>query len=104
MQLIVIARAIAAQPKIILFDEANNNLDNKSDQKVVDALKSLKGGPTIIAVTHRPSLMRIADSQFELFEGKLQAWIDPALAYRTAQAEEAAVDAAPSSIDDRKAG
>lgn len=104
LQLIVIARAIAAQPKIILFDEANNNLDNKSDQKVVDALKSLKGGPTIIAVTHRPSLMRIADSQFELFEGKLQEWIDPALAYRTAQAEEKAAAAPSSTIDDRKAG
>lgn len=104
LQLIVIARAIAAQPKIILFDEANNNLDNKSDQKVVDALKSLKGGPTIIAVTHRPSLMRIADSQFELFEGKLREWVDPAAAYRATQAAEATASETTDSSNDRIAG
>lgn len=104
LQLIVIARAIAAQPKIILFDEANNNLDNKSDQKVVDALKSLKGGPTIIAVTHRPSLMRVADSQFELFEGKLREWVDPAAAYRATQAAEVVASETTDSSNDRIAG
>lgn len=71
LQRMTIARALAMKPQILLFDEANNTLDAKGDQKVLTALKVLKGGPTIIAVTHRPSLMRIADRRIEMRHGVL---------------------------------
>lgn len=71
LQRMTIARALAMKPQILLFDEANNTLDAKGDQKVLNALKVLKGGPTIIAVTHRPSLMRIADRRIDMSNGVL---------------------------------
>jgi len=71
LQRMTIARALAMKPQVLLFDEANNTLDQKGDQKVLKALQVLKGGPTIIAVTHRPSLMRIADRRFEMNDGAL---------------------------------
>jgi len=71
LQRMTIARALAMKPQILLFDEANNTLDAKGDQKVLTALKVLKGGPTIIAVTHRPSLIRIADRRIDMSHGVL---------------------------------
>ena len=71
LQRMTIARALAMKPQVLLFDEANNTLDQKGDQKVLKALQVLKGGPTIIAVTHRPSLMRIADRHFKMRDGAL---------------------------------
>jgi ATP-binding cassette, subfamily C, bacterial LapB len=71
LQRMTIARALAMKPQVLLFDEANNTLDAKGDQKLIKALQVLKGGPTIIAVTHRPSLMRITDRQFEMTNGVL---------------------------------
>ncbi|MEQ9146343.1 MAG: ABC transporter transmembrane domain-containing protein [Parvibaculaceae bacterium] len=71
LQRMTIARALAMKPQVLLFDEANNTLDAKGDQKIMEALSVLKGGPTIVAVTHRPSLMRLADRRFVMQDGKL---------------------------------
>ena len=71
LQRMTIARSLAMKPQILLFDEANNTLDAKGDQKVMNALKVLKGGPTIITITHRPSLMRIADRRLDMTNGEL---------------------------------
>lgn len=52
-QRVAVARAIAAQPPIILADEPTGNLDTKSTQEIMDILKGLhKGGRTVIIITH----------------------------------------------------
>lgn len=71
LQRLTIARALASKPQILIFDEANNTLDAKGDKKILKALEVLKGGPTIIAITHRPSLMRAADRRFLLKNGQM---------------------------------
>ena len=68
---IVIARALVRQPRIILFDEANSGLDSKSDETLKEALARLKGGPTLIIISHRPSLVALADRRYDLTEGRL---------------------------------
>ncbi len=68
---IAMARALARRPRIILFDEANGGLDEASDARLKKALAALKGRATIIMVSHRPSLLQLADRRFDLREGRL---------------------------------
>ncbi len=72
LQRMTIARALAQKPQVLMFDEANNTLDAGGDRKVMKALEVLKGGPTIIVITHRPSLMRLADRRLNLTDGCLR--------------------------------
>lgn len=73
-QLILIIRALLDNPKIVLFDEANLSLDIASDVKLRKYLMSLKGKCTLIMVTHRPSLIEMADKHYKLEGGKLEAF------------------------------
>ncbi|MGD1935180.1 MAG: peptidase domain-containing ABC transporter [Candidatus Phaeomarinobacter sp.] len=70
MQRIIIARALARDARILLFDEANAGLDRKADGQLMDALQQLKGKITIIAVSHRPSLIRLADRVISIRKGR----------------------------------
>ncbi len=69
---IVMARALAQRPEVILFDEANSALDGKSDANLKQALSDLKGGPSMVLVSHRPSLLALADRTYHLEHGRLQ--------------------------------
>ncbi|MEZ5648048.1 MAG: ATP-binding cassette domain-containing protein [Alphaproteobacteria bacterium] len=70
-QRIAIARALIGRPKLILFDEANTSLDSASDEFLKNTLLYLKGRHTMILVSHRPSLLRLADRSFILTNGRL---------------------------------
>ncbi len=67
-QRIAIARALVCQPEIILFDEANTSLDLASDEILKQALQKLKNKSTIILVSHRPSLLKIADYGYKILD------------------------------------
>lgn len=70
-QRITIARSLAHKPDLILFDEANSGLDTKSDNDLHQLIERLKGSCTIVLVSYRPSLLRLADRQFDLKDGTL---------------------------------
>lgn len=70
-QRITIARALAAKPDVILFDEANSGLDTQSDNDLQKLIGQLKGTAIIVLVSYRPSLLRLADRQYELVNGHL---------------------------------
>lgn len=53
MQLLSIARAVAANPKILLLDEITANLDSATEEKVLDALKAASKNRTVISISHR---------------------------------------------------
>ena len=72
-QRIAIARALVTDPRIVLFDEANAAIDGSGDEKLRAVLESLHGVVTLILVTQRPSLIRLADAAYELKRGVLVA-------------------------------
>ena len=70
-QRIAIARALTTRPPVILFDEANVAMDAKGDALLKNLLQKIKTQCTIVLVSHRPSLLELADRTFILEDGKL---------------------------------
>ena len=68
-QRLMIARAVAPKPKILIFDEATSALDNITQKKVSDAIDKLKC--TRIVVAHRLSTIQHADRIVYLENGKI---------------------------------
>ncbi len=71
LQRICIARALAGEPRILILDEANAQLDQQAEKGLIEALNRLKGYLTVVIISHRPSMLAVADVQFELSGGKL---------------------------------
>ena len=69
-QRLMIARAIAPRPRILMFDEATSALDNLTQKKVSDSLSGLKC--TRIVIAHRLSTIRQCDRILYLENGKIQ--------------------------------
>jgi NHLM bacteriocin system ABC transporter ATP-binding protein len=68
-QRLMIARAIARRPRILLFDEATSSLDNQAQAVVSDSLGRLN--VTRIVIAHRLSTVRHADRIIVLVEGRI---------------------------------
>lgn len=75
VQRITIARALAMNPSILLFDEANTMLDMRSDTALKEGLKSLAGHMSILLISNRPSLLAIADKSYVLKNGALTEFV-----------------------------
>lgn len=71
-QRIAIARALVAEPAILLVDEPTGNLDSKSGDQVMDVLEKLnEQGTTICMVTHDPRYADMAKTQLKLLDGAI---------------------------------
>lgn len=73
-QRICIARALLKNSKIIIFDEATSSLDNISQEKVIENLKELKNGRTLISIAHRLSTIEDCDTIYFIKKGKIIAF------------------------------
>ncbi len=70
-QRIAIARAIVANPRILILDEATSNLDTESESLVQEALVRLMKGRTTLVIAHRLSTVRDADRIVVLESGHI---------------------------------
>jgi putative ABC transport system ATP-binding protein len=67
-QRVAVARSLVAEAVVLLADEPTGNLDSKNCEAVMDLLRELHSGATIVMVTHDPPF---ASRTVNLFDGKI---------------------------------
>ncbi len=67
-QRIALARAFLRDAPLLLLDEPTANLDGHTEREVLDAVRRLSYGRTVVLVAHRPALLALADRVVELAE------------------------------------
>ena len=70
-QLIAIARAVLANPRVLILDEATSNIDSQTELLVQQALHKLLAGRTSLVIAHRLSTIRAADQVLVLDAGRV---------------------------------
>jgi ABC-type multidrug transport system fused ATPase/permease subunit len=68
-QRVAIARALYADPQILFLDEASSALDERTEAEIMGELRSLAHEMTILAITHRRTVIRPGDNVIELRHG-----------------------------------
>lgn len=71
-QLLVFARALAFDPKILILDEATSNVDTETEFLIQEAVRKLIHGRTSITIAHRLSTLRNVDKVLVLKKGRVQ--------------------------------
>ena len=70
-QRVAIARAILKQPQIMVFDEATSSLDSQSEQRILAAMRRVRGSYTSLVIAHRLSTIVDADQIIVLHQGQI---------------------------------
>ncbi|MDE0461944.1 MAG: ABC transporter ATP-binding protein, partial [Caldilineaceae bacterium] len=70
-QLLAIARAALADPRILILDEATSSVDTRTEQRIQAALNDLLKGRTSFVIAHRLSTIRSADQVLVLQDGEI---------------------------------
>ena len=70
-QLIALARTLLSKSEVLLFDEVTSALDMNTSKQIVNILKDLKQDHTILMITHKPELMKMADEIIVIDKGQI---------------------------------
>lgn len=71
VQRLALARALVRRPDLLILDEATSSLDSESERLIQDAIDSIAGEITVVAVAHRLSTVRNADRVYVLESGRV---------------------------------
>ncbi len=72
-QRLSIARAIVADPRVLILDDATSAVDPTKEHEIRDAMAEVMGGRTTIVIAHRPATIALADRVVLLDEGRIVA-------------------------------
>ena len=72
-QRIAIARAILADPRVLILDDATSSVDPTKEHEIRDALAEVMRGRTTIVIAHRPATIALADRVVLLEDGRVVA-------------------------------
>lgn len=73
-QRIALARALYGEPRLLVLDEPNSNLDGAGETALAEALKDLSGHVTVIVVTHRTTIVQHLDKMLVIEAGRTQQY------------------------------
>ncbi len=69
-QRVAIARALVHEPRLLVLDEATAALDAASESEIWASIEQLRGRTTVVAISHQPALVAIADRVYRLENGR----------------------------------
>lgn len=78
-QRLALARALVHQPRLLILDEVTSALDPETERSTCELVRDLSKEIAVLAITHRPAFLEIADEAYELVDGRLQQ-LQPLLA------------------------
>jgi ATP-binding cassette subfamily C protein EexD len=74
-QRVGLARAMYGNPRFVVLDEPNSNLDDAGERALVQAVLNFKNmGTTVVLITHRPGILGVTDKILLLVEGQVRAF------------------------------
>jgi ABC-type protease/lipase transport system fused ATPase/permease subunit len=96
-QRIALARALYGEPRLLVLDEPNSNLDGAGELALAEALAALRGEVTVVVVTHRSSLIAQMDRMLMLESGRVRQFgtVAEVMQVRPAEAASPVVVAMP---------
>src|SRR4029077_4721030 len=106
-QRIAIARAVLADPRVLILDDATSSVDPTKEHEIRAALAEVMEGRTTIIIAHRPATIALADRVVLLDQGRVVAdgthddVLAPSVRYREVLAR-AAAEAHPGVVDDEE--
>jgi len=72
-QAVAVARAVLMEPRVLLLDEPTSAMDFNTEQTLIRNLAAFARGRTLVLVTHRPSMLQLADRLIVLDAGRVVA-------------------------------
>ncbi len=75
-QRIAIARALVHGSELLILDEATTALDPENEAAICDTLRKLRGKITILAISHQPAVMAVADKAYRLQSGSVMPVVE----------------------------
>jgi len=73
-QLMAFARALLADPRILILDEATSSVDTETEQRIQQAMATLRQNRTAFVIAHRLSTIRNADRILVIDQGRIIEW------------------------------
>ncbi len=74
-QRIGLARALYEDPRLVVLDEPNSNLDERGEAALVQAVQNLRERQaTVVLISHRPSVLKVVDKILVVKEGRVEAF------------------------------
>ena len=70
---LALARALVGEPRLLLLDEPTSEMDGRSEQLVIEKVKRILPGKTLLLVTHRPATLDLVDRLIVLDQGRIVA-------------------------------